>query len=1183
MRRLSRTVFTTVSIAAFLSLTSVHSYAVQPAIQILGVMKQKDQWQVGTVDNQGDKYCAMVGNFDQASVLAFARNPSGFGSLAIEFREDMFTKGKDYEVQLAVDTGIPMTFTGKASNARSLVMQIGQDSAMYNALSTSKSLRFTSSAIDATFGLEKFSGSYKKLVNCATDLMPVDPSVPQMAAVAVDDVEAVDMMDQRLAEAVAAEATIKTDKTAKTAMPAEAVDAEMVALADAPQGTEKKKSFLGKFFGKFKGSDGAEMTDQPSATAETAGAIETAEVDSGAKKKPALVAKAETPVKPLPKPVAAKKQSAPTTDEKSDLKTAQKTEEIKTETVAAEETPADTNTMDLAKAAPEPELKTETKPVRKLLAAVNGGGLTASTMPEKTGLSARDMEAQQTAALQKAIHAKENEIAVLAAVRAQSARNEFAAAELQQKIYSRKAGEVLMEKELLEQKAAEDAKLAKETVLTAEKTSPAAVKTAQAETEALAAQHTGTMKQKDAELAKLEAEKLASDKALADKLSAMQAKFEAEKIAIEAERDSLKQKLAAAQTAGQDVQIATTTDLVAGQKRVKDMEQKLASAETARLDLAKTLSDMEAQNLKLQTALEQKEQALKDTSADVLVLAKQQKEMAALQKQLAEKSVQSAALEEDLTAEKAKASAAIAAALGEKDTALDTLETRLSEAEIARKLEADRAAKLEEARVEAEKKIAALEASLAETKAMAEAEAAATAAAAAAQAAAEAEVRLKTEMAAAKAKAEMEAKLKAEQDAKAEQAALEENMMREKKALTAANEKALMQAETEIALLKEEKERLQRALTAEAEAKAKMKAQAETAKLSQVKTDMPVMMEVPAQKPVVAARKPAVDAARIPGTDMAIAASKIEPAAGTMEVEIFAPPVTATPVTPMPFKAPAAMQAAQPAPVNRAESFLNGVMKHHVSSSTAAAIEKPKMPAVAMPMAQQPMTQQVRAAAPTATMTAKKPALMPVATPMAGADMKDVTLETLLDQSGVRGAVFAPATTAGIRQWTVGSINGMYEELPSTQGAFDRAVSKYISRYEADCPKKLSVNMSRPQQTPAGLMAQGSMRCDMPGNAYSTSMIFVEDDATFGAMLHSGQLGDLAQVKSLGDNLYYALSSSGGVAAAPQFAPPKSAAVPQMQPANDFPPPVTEQPAMRFNMRNAAPQQGSDFETVVIQ
>lgn len=1173
MRRLSRTVLTTVSLAAFLSLTSVHSYAVQPAVQILGVMKQKDQWQVGTVDNQGDKYCAMVGNFDQASVLAFARNPAGFGSLAIEFRDDMFTKGKDYEVQLAVDTGIPMTFTGKASNTRSLVIQIGQDSAMYNALSTSKTLRFTSSAIDAQFGLDKFSNSYKKLVHCATDLMPVDPSVPQMAAVKVGDVETVDMADERLAAAVEAEASVNEamDK------PAEVAAADM---AGQPETAEKKKSFIGKFFSKFKGSDST-ATEQPmdTAAAETETVIETAEADSAAKKKPALVAKADTPVKPLPKPVIAQKQATPETAVEAEPKTADKTEVVKTETGVAEKTAVEMKPADVAEA--KPDMEADAKPVRKLLAAVNGGGLTATTMPEKTGLSARDMEAQQTAALQKAIHAKENEIAVLAAVRAQAARNEFAAAELQQKIYSRKAGEVQMEKDLLAQQAAEEAKAAKETALMAEKKSPEAVKTAQAETEALVAKHAGTLKQKDEELAKLEAEKVASDKALADKLATMQAKFEAEKLSLEAERDSLKQKLAAAQNVTETVLPEKTAELAAGQKRVADLEQKLTGAETARVDLAKTLSDMEAQNAKLQAALTQKEQALKDTSTDVLVLAKQQKEMAALQKQLAEKAVQSAALEEELTAEKAKASAALAAAMGEKDVALDTLETRLSEAETARKLEAARAAKLEEARMEAEKKVAALEASLAEAKAKAEAETAAAAAAAAAQAAAAAEARLKAEMAAAKEKAEQEAALQAEQAAKAQQAALEESVAREKKELAAANEKALLQAESEIAMLKEEKDRLQRELLAKAEAQAK--ADMEVAQLAQLE-EAQLKIEQATQV-VTSAQKPIADTKRIPGTDMALAASKIEPAAGTMDVEMFEPPVTQTPAVPMRAAAPvqqmplqAPVVAVAPAPVpqaataNRAESFLNGIMKHHVTAETAAAIDKPHVPAAAMPV----QKQQPLAAAPTSTVAPQKPALMPVAVPMAGADMKDVTLETLLEQSGVRGAVFAPVTTPGIRQWTLGSINGMYEELPATHGAFDRAVSKYISRYEADCPKQLNVHMSRPQKTPAGLMAQGSMRCDMPGNAYSTSMIFVEDSKSFGALLHSGQQGDLAQVKSLGDNLYYALSASGGVAAAPQLTP-------GMQTGNDFPPPVTEQPAMRFNMRNPAPQQPGDFETVVIQ
>ena len=1178
MRRLARSVFTTVSLAALLSLISVHSYAVQPAVQILGVLKQKDQWQVGTVDHQGEKYCAMVGNFDQASILAFARNPAGFGSLAIEFRDELFTKGKDYEVSLSVDTGIPMTFTGKASNARSLVIQIGQDSAVYNALSTSKTLRFSSSAIDAQFALTKFTNNYKKLVNCATDLMPVDPDVPQMAAVKVGEVEAVEMADARLSEAVRAEqqAAAVTRKVAAVAEE-KPVAKQETAQTEEPQA--EKKSLLGKFFGKFKGKedDGESPAAQPAA--ETAALGEVAGTDSGAKKKSALVAEAEAPVKPLPKPVAAKETAAETP--KAETKTAEAApvaeaakEAVKVETAKVEDVKAEA-----AKPAVE----------RKLLAAVNGGGLIAPSMPEKTGLSAREMEAQQTAALQKAIHAKENEIAVLAAVRAQAARDEFAAAELQQKIYSRKAGEVLMEKELLEKQAAEEAKAATKVAQKDDAAKqPQLAKTAQADAEALAAQRLATLKQKNEELARLEAEKAASDKALADKLAKMQAAFEAEKAALEAERDSLKQKLAAAQTMTDTVLPEKTAELAAGQKRIQDLEQKLGGAETARQDLAKTLAGLEAQNRQLQDELKQKERALKDTSADVLVLAKQQKEMAALQKKLTEQALQTAALEEALAAEKAKTSAALAAAMGEKETALDTLETRLSEAEAARKLEAERAAKLEAARIEAEKKVAALEASLAEARAKAEAETAAAAAAAAAQAAAEAEARLKAEMAAAREKAEAEAAQRAEQLAKEQQAALEARAEREKQELAAANEKALMQAETEIALLKEEKERLQKQLeekaarqAAERKAAELKAAEQKAAAVAPVQENLPVAatpktaaVAMPAPKPVAAKTAP-VAAKRLPGTDVAFAVSAIEPAAGTVEVEVFEPPVTATPVVPMRKLQASAQAPAQNAAANRAESFLDSIMKHHVPAGTAAAIGKPAtMPVAPAAPATAPVVTQH---APVATVPVQKQALTPTATPLAGSDSaKAISLEALLDRAGLRGAVFAPVTTPGIRQWTLGRINGMYEELPATHGAFDRAVAKYISRYENDCPQKLSVQMSRPQKTAAGLMAQGSMHCDMPGNAYSTAMLFVEDAHTFGALLHSGQPADLAQVKSLGDNLYYALSATGGISAA--------AAVPQqVQPANDFPPPVTEQPAMRFNMRNVAPSSADEFETIVIQ
>src|SRR5690606_30573281 len=65
------------------------------------------------------------------------------------------------------------------------------------------------------------------------------------------------------------------------------------------------------------------------------------------------------------------------------------------------------------------------------------------------GLTAREMEQQQTAALQKAIHSKENEIAVLAAVREQAARKEQDAAEQKMLVLSRKAGELKLQEESL--------------------------------------------------------------------------------------------------------------------------------------------------------------------------------------------------------------------------------------------------------------------------------------------------------------------------------------------------------------------------------------------------------------------------------------------------------------------------------------------------------------------------------------------------------------------------------------------------------------------------------------------------------------------------------------------------------------------------------------------------------------
>jgi len=169
MRRSRFFALTSVSLAALMALATAVE-ATQPAVQMLGVLKPKEQWKVGTVDSSGAPYCAMVGKFDQASTLAFARSVEGFGSLGIEFFDDLFKPGKKYEVTLTLENLAPRTFSGEATTARSLVLQIGEDDALYDTFSRSDTLRVTTSAIDVRFAISKFGKNYKELVTCATVL-----------------------------------------------------------------------------------------------------------------------------------------------------------------------------------------------------------------------------------------------------------------------------------------------------------------------------------------------------------------------------------------------------------------------------------------------------------------------------------------------------------------------------------------------------------------------------------------------------------------------------------------------------------------------------------------------------------------------------------------------------------------------------------------------------------------------------------------------------------------------------------------------------------------------------------------------------------------------------------------------------------------------------------------------------
>jgi hypothetical protein len=141
----------------------------------LGLLKPGAQWKVGTVEAGGQSYCAMVNKFDKNVVLAFARSPEGYGSLAMDFRENFFVVGNKYEVTLRPEAGVARHLSARASSARSVVVQMGQDEELFTELSADGDMVINLPTIDAAFALHKFESSYKELVNCAGQIEEKTP------------------------------------------------------------------------------------------------------------------------------------------------------------------------------------------------------------------------------------------------------------------------------------------------------------------------------------------------------------------------------------------------------------------------------------------------------------------------------------------------------------------------------------------------------------------------------------------------------------------------------------------------------------------------------------------------------------------------------------------------------------------------------------------------------------------------------------------------------------------------------------------------------------------------------------------------------------------------------------------------------------------------------------------------
>lgn len=184
MRHSKKAALSALSVLAIL--TGTAAAEASSSRERFGWLKPQGEWKVGTASAaDGVPYCAMVNQYDEDVVLAFARNADGQGSVAVDFHKEFFTPGAPYEISLQIEDAKKLKLTGRASSERSVVVQVGQDEKFYAALSEGGNLTVDMADLTATFAVRRISQPYVSLLDCAAGL----PQGPQTAAVPVPGVE----------------------------------------------------------------------------------------------------------------------------------------------------------------------------------------------------------------------------------------------------------------------------------------------------------------------------------------------------------------------------------------------------------------------------------------------------------------------------------------------------------------------------------------------------------------------------------------------------------------------------------------------------------------------------------------------------------------------------------------------------------------------------------------------------------------------------------------------------------------------------------------------------------------------------------------------------------------------------------------------------------------------------------
>jgi len=141
-------------------------------------------WSVSRIDptNGGAAYCTLARRFDGNTVITFARNTAGEGTIAVDFQQSLFDPNQTYRIGLQAGNGLQREFMTRPATPNAIVLRTGQDPQFFNALSQANELGVILDKTRHAFTIPDFGSGTTQLSTCIGDAPSVQEVTPAKTA-----------------------------------------------------------------------------------------------------------------------------------------------------------------------------------------------------------------------------------------------------------------------------------------------------------------------------------------------------------------------------------------------------------------------------------------------------------------------------------------------------------------------------------------------------------------------------------------------------------------------------------------------------------------------------------------------------------------------------------------------------------------------------------------------------------------------------------------------------------------------------------------------------------------------------------------------------------------------------------------------------------------------------------------